>query len=68
MCKEMLVILVNRVVDTKRTIGKNLGLRRRRCTAQGKGHKPIFIKTNKYKNRFNFESVNYGPNCFIKSV
>jgi hypothetical protein len=32
MCKEMLVILVSRVVDPKRIIGKNGGLRRRRGT------------------------------------
>jgi hypothetical protein len=32
MCKEMPVILVNRVVDTKRIIGKNGGPRRRRST------------------------------------
>jgi hypothetical protein len=30
MCKGMLIILVNRVVDTKRIIGKNRGLRRKR--------------------------------------
>jgi hypothetical protein len=30
MCKEMTVIPVNRVVDKKRIIGKNGGLRRRR--------------------------------------
>jgi hypothetical protein len=32
MCKEMLVIPVNRVVDKKRMIGKNGGPRRRRGT------------------------------------
>jgi hypothetical protein len=32
MCKEMSVILVNKVVDPKRIIGKNGGLRRRRGT------------------------------------
>jgi hypothetical protein len=32
MCKEMLVILVNKVVDQKRIIGKNGGPRRRRGT------------------------------------
>jgi hypothetical protein len=32
MCKEMLVILVNREVDNKRIIRKNGGLRRRRGT------------------------------------
>jgi hypothetical protein len=32
MCKEMPFILVNRAVDKKRIIGKNGGLRRRRCT------------------------------------
>jgi hypothetical protein len=32
MCKEMLAILVNRVVDTKRIIGKNGTPRRRRGT------------------------------------
>jgi hypothetical protein len=32
MCKEMLVIPVNSVVDLKRTIGKNGGPRRRRGT------------------------------------
>jgi hypothetical protein len=32
MCKEMLVIPVNRVVDMKRIIGKNGGPRRRRGT------------------------------------
>jgi hypothetical protein len=32
MCKEMLAILVKRVVDKKRIIGKNGGPRRRRCT------------------------------------
>jgi hypothetical protein len=30
MCNEMPVIPVNRVVDTKRIIGKNGGMRRRR--------------------------------------
>jgi hypothetical protein len=35
MCKEMLVILVNKVVDKKGLIGKNLGARRRRGT---RGH------------------------------
>jgi hypothetical protein len=35
MCKEMLVIPVNRVVDKKRKIRKNGGLRRRRGT---RGH------------------------------
>jgi hypothetical protein len=30
MCKELLLIPVNRVVDKKRIIGKNGGLRRRR--------------------------------------
>jgi hypothetical protein len=33
MCKEMMVILVNRVVDKKRTIRKNGGLRMRRGTS-----------------------------------
>jgi hypothetical protein len=32
MCKEMPVILVNKVVDLKRIIGKNGGPRRRRGT------------------------------------
>jgi hypothetical protein len=32
MCKEMLVILVNEVVDPKRIIGTNGGPRRRRST------------------------------------
>jgi hypothetical protein len=32
MCKEMPVIPVNRVVDTKRINGKNGGPRRRKCT------------------------------------
>jgi hypothetical protein len=32
MCKEMLVILVNRVVDMNRIIGRNGGQRRRRGT------------------------------------
>jgi hypothetical protein len=32
MCKEMLAILVNRVVDKKRMIGKNGGPRSRRGT------------------------------------
>jgi hypothetical protein len=32
MCKEMLVILVNKMVDPKRIIRKNGGLRRRRGT------------------------------------
>jgi hypothetical protein len=33
MCKEMQVILVNKVVDPKRILGNNGGLRtRRRCT------------------------------------
>jgi hypothetical protein len=32
MCKEMPVIPVNSVVDTRRIIGKNGGLRRRRNT------------------------------------
>jgi hypothetical protein len=32
MCKEMPIIPVNRVVDKKRIIGKNGGLRRRRGT------------------------------------
>jgi hypothetical protein len=32
MCKEMPVIQVNRVVDPKRIIGKNGGLRRRKNT------------------------------------
>jgi hypothetical protein len=32
MCKEMLVIPVNKVVDPKRIIRKNGGLRRRRGT------------------------------------
>jgi hypothetical protein len=32
MCKEILVIPVNKVVDTKRIIGKNGGPRRRRGT------------------------------------
>jgi hypothetical protein len=32
MCKEMLVTPVDRVVDKKRIIGKNGGLRRRRGT------------------------------------
>jgi hypothetical protein len=32
MCKEMPVIPVNKVVDPKRIIGKNGGLRRRRGT------------------------------------
>jgi hypothetical protein len=32
MCKEMPVILVKRVVDPKRIIGKNRGPRRRRGT------------------------------------
>jgi hypothetical protein len=32
MCKEMTVILVNRVEDKKRIIGKDGGLRRRRGT------------------------------------
>jgi hypothetical protein len=32
MCKEMPVILVNKVVDQKRIIGKNGGPRRRRGT------------------------------------
>jgi hypothetical protein len=32
MCKEMSVILVNKVVDPKRIIRKNGGLKRRRCT------------------------------------
>jgi hypothetical protein len=35
MCKEMPVILVNKVVDPKRVIGKNGRLRRRRGT---RGH------------------------------
>jgi hypothetical protein len=35
MCKEIPVMLVNRVVDTKRIIRKNGGLRRRRGT---RGH------------------------------
>jgi hypothetical protein len=37
MCKEMPVILVNRVVDTKRIIGKNGGLRR---TIGTRGRRP----------------------------
>jgi hypothetical protein len=37
MCKEMLVIPVNRVVDPKRIIGKNGGPKRRRGT---KGCRP----------------------------
>jgi hypothetical protein len=32
MCKEMLVILINREVDPKQKIGKNGGPRRRRGT------------------------------------
>jgi hypothetical protein len=32
MCKEMPLSLVNKVVDPKRIIGKNVGLRRRRGT------------------------------------
>jgi hypothetical protein len=32
MCKELPVIPVNKVVDPKRKIGKNGGLRRRRST------------------------------------
>jgi hypothetical protein len=32
MCKELPVILVSKVVDQKRIIGKNGGLRRRRGT------------------------------------
>jgi hypothetical protein len=43
MCKVMLVIPVNRVVDTKRINRKNGGLRRRRGT---RGHWP----KNKIKN------------------
>jgi hypothetical protein len=35
MCKEMAVILVNRMVDKKRMIGKNGGRRRRRGTRGG---------------------------------
>jgi hypothetical protein len=35
MCKEMLVIPVNRVVDPKRIIRKNGGPRRRRRGARG---------------------------------
>jgi hypothetical protein len=35
MCKEMPVIPVNKVVDLKRIIGKNGGLRRRRRGTRG---------------------------------
>jgi hypothetical protein len=35
MCKEMPFFLVNRLVDLKRTVGKNGGLRRRKGT---RGH------------------------------
>jgi hypothetical protein len=41
MCKEMQVILVNKVVDPERTIGKNGGPRRRRGTRG-----PKFRKSN----------------------
>jgi hypothetical protein len=36
MCKEMPVILVNKVVDPKRIIGKNGGPRRRRRGTRGR--------------------------------
>jgi hypothetical protein len=36
MCKEMLVIPVDRAVDIKRIIGKNVGRRRRRRGARGR--------------------------------
>jgi hypothetical protein len=36
MCKELPVILVNRMVDPKRIIGKNGGLRRRRRGTRGR--------------------------------
>jgi hypothetical protein len=40
MCKEMPVILVDRVVDKKRIIGKNGGPRRRRGTKVSLTHLP----------------------------
>jgi hypothetical protein len=46
MCKEMLVILVNKVVDPKRIISKNGGPRRRRGT-RGRWPPQKIINKNK---------------------
>jgi hypothetical protein len=43
MCKEMLVILVNKVVDPKRIIGKNGSPRRRRNSTRGRRPKKYII-------------------------
>jgi hypothetical protein len=43
MCKEMLVIPVNKVVDPKRIIGKNGGPRRRRVAQGVADPPPLFL-------------------------
>jgi hypothetical protein len=48
MCKEMPVIPVNRVVDKRRIIGKNKGLRSRRRGTRARCTPNIYIGTYTY--------------------